>query len=218
MKGINSSLLGFKGLEVPYTLIQHEKTSNHLAIFLPGAGYTNSRPLFHFAEDVFVNKSMDVLKIDYQYNEKEYDEFSMEDIYEAVQYDVAKVLDRVLDETSYNQYFIVAKSIGTIALSRVINRPEFENANIIWLTPLLIIDDVLDAMTNSQHRSLSFIGTNDRNYDVPRYERMTLNPNIVSTVIPNVNHGLQYESDTLGSIDVLKNVIRDLEKFVKNTL
>jgi hypothetical protein len=218
MKGIKNSITGFRGFEVPYSLIKHEKVSNQLAIFLPGEGYTNSRPLFHFTEDVFMNHAIDVLELDYQYKEKAYDEFTMEEICEAVQYDVEKVLNHFLSETSYDQYYFVAKSIGTIGLSAVLAKPEFENANIIWLTPLLIRDDVLEAMINSSHSSLSFIGTNDRNYDVPRYERMKQNSNIISKVISNVNHGMQYEADTLGSIEVLKNIMTDIEKFVKSTM
>lgn len=218
MKGIINSVTGFKGLEVPYRFIKHEKTSNQLAIFLPGEGYTNSRPLFHFTEDVFKNQSIDLLEIDYQYKEKAYDDFSMEEICEAVQYDVTQVLESVLAEASYDQYYFVAKSIGTIGLSAVINKPEFENAKIIWLTPLLIRDEVLEAMIHSQHSALSFIGTNDRNYVVPRYERMIQNPNIASSLIPHINHGMQFEADTLGSIDVLKKVIGDIESFVKRTM
>lgn len=218
MKGINKSIIGFKGLEVPYRFLKHEKKSNQLAIFLPGEGYTNNRPLFHFTEDVFINHAIDLLEIDYQYKEKVYNDFSMEEICEAVQYDVTKVLESVLSETSYDQYYLVAKSLGTIGLSAVINKPEFKNAKIIWLTPLLIRDEVLEAMVQSQHSSLSFMGTNDRNYDVPRYERMIQNPNIISSLIPHINHGMQFEADTLGSIDILKNVIGDIESFVKRTM
>ena len=218
MKGITNSITGFNGLEVPYRFIKHEKPSNQLAIFLPGEGYTNSRPLFHFTEDVFMNHATDLLEIDYQYKEKIYDDFSMEEICEAVQYDVTKVLESVLAETSYDQYYFVAKSLGTIGLSAIINKPEFEHAKIIWLTPLLIRDEVLEAMVHSQHSSLSFLGTNDRNYEVPRYERMIENPNIISSLIPQLNHGMQYEGDTLGSIDILKKVIEDIERFVKKTM
>ncbi|MBU0903659.1 MAG: alpha/beta hydrolase [Firmicutes bacterium] len=218
MKGITNSITGFKGLEVPYRFIKHEKTSNQLAIFLPGEGYTNSRPLFHFTEDVFKNHNTDILEIDYQYKEKAYDDFSMEEICEAVQYDVKKVIESVLSEISYDQYYFVAKSLGTIGLNSIMNKPEFENAKIIWLTPLLVRDEVLEAMVQSQHISLSFMGTNDRNYVVPRYERMIQNPNILSSLIPQINHGMQYEADTLGSIDVLKKVIGDIEYFVKSTM
>ena len=146
MKRVIQTVTGFKNFEVPYTLIMHERPLSQLAIFLPGEGYTNSRPLFHFAEDIFMNHKIDVLEVDYQYKEKAYDEFSMEEISEAVQFDVEKILDFVLGDTSYDQYYIVAKSIGSIGLSKAIHRHEFKHAKIIWLTPLLIREDVLEGV------------------------------------------------------------------------
>lgn len=217
MKAINNSVTGYNGLEVPFRFIKHDQLSNQLAIFLPGEGYTNSRPLFHFTEDVFINHATDVLQIDYQYREKIYNHFSMEEICDAVKYDVNKVIESVLAEISYDQYYLIGKSLGTIGLSSVINKIEFNDAKIIWLTPLLLRDEVLEAMVQSQHSSLSFLGTNDRNYLEDRYERMIQNPNILSSLIPHINHGMQLEADTLGSIDVLKNVIGDIERFVKRT-
>lgn len=217
MKAIINSVMGYNGLEVPFRFIKHDQLSNQLAIFLPGEGYTNSRPLFHFTEDVFINHATDVLQIDYQYRKKIYNHFSMEEICDAVKYDVNKVIESVLAEISYDQYYLIGKSLGTIGLSSVINKIEFNDAKIIWLTPLLRRDEVLEAMVQSQHSSLSFLGTNDRNYVEDRYERMIQNPNIVSSLIPQINHGMQLEADTLGSIDVLKNVIGDIESFVNRT-
>ncbi|CAM4222372.1 hypothetical protein BAMA111019_12945 [Bacillus manliponensis] len=39
------------------------------------------------------------------------------------------------------------------------------------------------------------------------------NEHIISTLIPNANHSLELDTDVLGSVDLLKNVMSKIEKF-----
>lgn len=64
MKLIRGSVKGYKGLTVPYNFIQNEGKSKILAIFLPGAGYNSTAPLFHFIEEGYLNSGYDVLRVD----------------------------------------------------------------------------------------------------------------------------------------------------------
>jgi hypothetical protein len=76
---------------------------------------------------VFINKSFDVLQVNYQYNDKFYDDFSMDEISEAIKYDVNAVLDYILADKSYENYYLIAKSLGTMAMSSVLERGSFKN-------------------------------------------------------------------------------------------
>jgi hypothetical protein len=213
LKTIKGYIKGFKGVNIPYTLLSIEGNSRNLTIFLPGLGYTTQSPLFHYARDIFLNKSFDVLEVNYQYNDKAYEEFTNEELNEAIKYDVSTVINKVLMDKKYENFYIICKSLGTIAMSSEIKRDIFKNAKVVWLTPLINRDDVLDAMVSSEHNGLCFIGDNDRYYSEKRYNQLLSNPNIVSRLLPDVNHSLEYDNDTLKSIEVLKVVIESIKTF-----
>jgi len=208
----SDSVMGYREMNVPFNLISIEDNTKNLAIFLPGAGYTTQRPLFHYSEAIFVNNNFDVLQVNYQYNDKIYDEFSIEELSEAIRFDVKTVIDKVLKDNSYDNFYIVGKSLGTIAMCSELSRDIFKEAKTVWLTPLLQRDDVFEAMLSSENNGLCFIGDNDPCYIEERYNQLLKNTFIVSRLFPNVNHGMEYDTNTLGSIDVLKSVINDISK------
>ncbi|WP_281202739.1 alpha/beta hydrolase [Cytobacillus kochii] len=204
---------GYKGLDIPFTKLSKGKDSNSLAIILPGMGYTAQAPLLHYSTGVFLQKYFDVLQVNYQYNNKVYDDFTMEEISEAIKLDVKTVLDDVLANKTYENFYLIGKSLGTIAMGYELNRECYENAKAIWLTPLIQREDVFGAMVRSKNKSLCIIGDKDPCYIEERYSKVIENQNVTSVLIPNVNHGLEYDGNTVESIDVLKGVIAEVEQF-----
>ena len=207
------SVLGYKERDITFSLLMNETESNNLAILLPGAGYTVQAPLLHYSTGVFINKTYDVLHINYQYNDKFYDDFSREELTNAIKHDVKTVIDKVLKNSTYHNYYLIGKSLGTIAMSSELKRDVFRHAKAIWLTPLLQRDDVFNAMLHSQHEGLCFIGDNDSCYVEDKYNQLIENTTITFKLIPNVDHALQYENNTIESINVLKTIIQDIENF-----
>ena len=201
-------------MSVPFNLVSKEVDSKKLVVFLPGAAYTVQSPAFHYSQKIFLDKGFGVLQINYRYNDKDYDEFTMEELSDAIKFDVKTVLDEFLKDTSYEEFYLVGKSLGTIAMSSIIDRNMFKGANIIWLTPLLHRDDVFEAMVKSENRGLCVIGDNDRCYVEERYNQLKAKPNIMATLLPNVNHSLEYDQNMVESIDVLKSLINDIQEFV----
>ncbi|MFS0781990.1 alpha/beta hydrolase [Bacillus sp. 1P06AnD] len=200
---------GYKEREIPFTMIRKRKESKNLAVLLPGAGYTVKAPLLHYTTSLFLNHSFDVLQVNYTYND-----YSMEEIKEAIKYDVNAVLDCILADHSYDDSYIIAKSLGTIAMNSVLERADMKNTKAIWMTPLIQREDVLGEMVKSEHMGLCFIGDKDPVFNEVRYAKVVKNTYIRSQLIPNVNHGLEYEEDTIGSIDVLRSIMSDLEDFL----
>lgn len=203
---------GYKEMEVPFILLSQAEHSKSLAIILPGAGYTTQAPLLHYSTEVFLNRSFDVLEINYQYNNEAYEDFTMEELSLAIQWDVKTVLDQVLENSSYENFYIVGKSLGTIAMVSEMDRKIFEDAKWVWLTPLIQRDDILEAMIRSKN-GLSFIGDQDRCYTEERHNRLNHNPSITCQLIPGVGHSLEFEGDISKSLDILKDVITEIETF-----
>ena len=208
------SVVGYKEMQVPFTLISGVEGSKKLVVFLPGAAYTVQSPAFHYSQEIFLQKGFHVLQVNYQYNDKNYDDFTIEELSEAIKFDVKTVLDEVLKDSSYDNFYFVAKSLGTIAMSSLVEWDIFKEAQIIWLTPLLQRDDVFDAMIHSENRGLCIIGDNDRCYIKERFEQIIDKSTIVEKLLPNVNHRLEYTHKTIESIDVLKDVMNDIQEFV----
>lgn len=215
MKPKKAVIQGYKEMQVPYSLVQSGEKTNALAIFMPGSGYTNQRPLFHFSEGIFLNQGADVLEIDYRYKEKDYDHFDMEELSKAIQIDVKTVIDQVLRESSYDEFYLVAKSLGTIALCTELKRADFKNARVVWFTPLIHRDDVLQAMVESPQAGLCFIGDNDPCYSASRYNQLENNTKIIAHLLPGITHDMEYVDQPIPSIDVLKEIMKKLSQFAE---
>lgn len=214
MKIMADWVQGYKDRKISYTLLSKaESNISGLAIIFPGQGYTAQAPLLYYSMGIYLNQNYDVLQVNYQYNDHFYREFSFDEMAQAIRTDVGAVIDRVLQNASYDDYILIGKSIGTIALGFEVQRDLFQKAKVIWFTPLLGRDFVWNAMMHSKQRSLCFIGDNDSCYIEERFERLRANPNLLLRLIPGVNHGLEYETDLFASMDVLKQVMKEVEAF-----
>ncbi|WP_211653285.1 alpha/beta family hydrolase [Planococcus alpniumensis] len=218
MKTINRTIKTDKGQAVNYNLVLNQDQTRKLAIFLPGIGYTTKSPLFHYTERLLAEQEYDILRINYDYNHPLYDEYTMAEIDEAVKEDAKQVIDQVLKGSIYEKFFLVAKSLGTIALANELERKKFKGAKTVWLTPLVKHQDIFEAMKNCQNPALSFIGDKDHYYDRSRMEELQGNSQLESHVLKDVNHGMDFIGDPLKSIDVLKDVITDIHAFSKKSI
>lgn len=207
------SVTGYKEKDIHFTVLSTDEHASKLAILLPGAGYTAQAPLLHYSTGVFLHKSVDVLQVNYTYNDKFYDPFTMEELVEAIKHDVDAVINKVLEENSYNGYYLVGKSLGTIAMASLVDREIFLNAKTVWLTPLLNRDDVFESMLHSRNESLCFIGDDDTHYNAERYRQFANNPKLVTRLLAGADHSLQYKSDPVSSIDLLKTIIKEIDAF-----
>lgn len=213
LKVLTNAVKGYKAMEVPYSIVSKSEGCKNIAVILPGAGYTVQSPLLHYSTSIFLNKSFDVLQINYRYNDKPYDDFSMDEISEAIKVDVNTVIDEVFLHNSYENIYLVGKSLGTIPMGQVLNREEFSDAKAIWLTPLIQREDVLESLLGSKNKGLLFIGDQDSYYTSDGFEEASKNPNVTAKLIPEVNHILEYNEKTLDSIDVLKRIVADIDHF-----
>ena len=204
---INNDSNGSK--KIPFSLIEQKEETNKLVVVLPGAGYTTQAPLLRFATGIFYNKGFDVLHINYTFNRQELAELSEE----GFTRDVQLVIKNVIKNKKYNNYYIVAKSVGTVALSYLLNHTMFKDAKVVWLTPLLQREDVFNAMVNSDHKGLCIIGDKDSCFIEERFERIKDNPNLICKVVNGGNHSLELDEDPIKSIEILKSVMIDIDEF-----
>lgn len=213
MNVINDTIAGFSNMPIPYTLLRNENAANKLAVIFPGIRYTGQSPLFHYSYDFLIDNAYDIITLHYQYQQADYAFYTAEEKSDILKRDVKTVLDAVLKDTVYDSFLLIGKSLGTIAISSELNRAAFKDAKIVWLTPLLESEDIFETMLASSNNSLCFIGDKDPHYIEERYNRLKEKHSLAIHLIPNADHSLEYQGDPIGSLDVLKDVLRTIKNF-----
>ena len=61
---------GYRDEPVPNRFLRPEGAIDHLAVLLPGFGYTLDMPLFYYAENLLLERGWDVLRVEYAYNKR----------------------------------------------------------------------------------------------------------------------------------------------------
>lgn len=204
---------GYKNQPVSFQHIKQNKQSNALAVMLPGRGYTVQGPLFHYSTGVFLNKGFDVLHVNYDYTTVQSESLTLEEEIKQITEDVNSVLDHILKDQSYENHTLVGKSLGTIALSSIVDRMAFKEAKIIWLTPLLQLDYVMDKMNSSTQNGLCIIGDEDPCFIPEKFENLKRKENMQTLLMPGTEHSLNYADRPIDSIDVMKKVITEISNF-----
>ncbi|MGM7680991.1 alpha/beta hydrolase [Cytobacillus sp. Hm23] len=204
----NNKNIGSKN--IPFRLIEQKEEANSLAIVLPGAGYSTQSPLLHYTTGLFYNKGFDVLHINYSFNRQEMSALNERDFARGVQL----TIDNAIKDKSYSKYYVVAKSIGTKALSYLLDNTMLKDAKVVWLTPLIQNDYVFNAMVNSENKGLCIFGEKDSScFIVERFDELKNNQNLILKVVDGGNHSLELDKDPIKSIDILKSVICDINEF-----
>jgi hypothetical protein len=195
---------------IPFRLIEQKEGTDKLVIVLPGAGYSTQAPLLYYTTGIFYNKGFDVLHINYSFSRQDLSSLDERELAT----DVQLVIDTAINGKKYSNLYIVAKSIGTKVLRCLLEHKMFNDANLVWLTPLLQNDDVFHAMHNSENKGLCIFGEKDSHcFIVERFEKLKDNQNLVLKVVEGGNHSLELDEDPIISIDILKSVISDINEF-----
>ncbi|KIL46373.1 alpha/beta family hydrolase [Jeotgalibacillus campisalis] len=203
---------GYQDLTVPYTFFKQQKPKG-LLIVLPGLGYTAQAPLLHYSTGIYLNRGYDVLQINYRYSNPEYDHFTQSELINALNSDPQKIISTIAGNRSYSDFYLIGKSLGTIAVSSFLKLEMFRQAKAIWMTPLLHREDVHAAMLNHTEASLCFIGSEDPYYEEERFSQLNTNPDLSTYCIPKADHSLEIKHDTHGSINILNSIMDQIHSF-----
>lgn len=199
----------FDSYSIPFRLIEQQETADNLVIILPGAGYTTQAPLLHFTTSLFYTKGFDVLHINYSFSKQELSYLSEKDFTIEIQ----RTIDKAIENKKYKNIFVVAKSIGTIALSYLLHNKMLKDAKTIWLTPLLQRDDVFKAMVTSENKGLCIIGDKDSCFIAERFEKLKNNRQLTFHLVEGGNHSLELDGLPIESVEILKGVLMEISNF-----
>jgi hypothetical protein len=165
-------------------------------VLLPGARYLSQAPLLWFAREAAQAHGWSVAELDESAPEGR-DPFEW----------MPARARQVLDETEAERVCVVAKSLGSVAAPFVADR----GLPAVWLTPLLVRPEVVEALARSAAPALA-IGSPDD----PAWGDGSLpeNPALETLELPGLDHSLQVSGDPRASLDALGRVVERVGAFL----
>ena len=130
---------GLKSQSVGGMFFKQETTTNRLGIIFPGYGYACDRALLHYSMQILLNQGADVLQVNYAFTNKP-GFWQGGDETRAIWFgaDATVAMREVLEQGDYQQFTLVGKSLGTLAVGQVMTiMEELSEARVILFTPLL---------------------------------------------------------------------------------
>ncbi|WP_243354392.1 alpha/beta hydrolase [Bacillus litorisediminis] len=208
-------LTNSKGRTIESALFTKDDKNHKLAILLPGAGYNTKMPIFYYATRLFLEMEYDVLHINYDFSGKEYEKLSNDEFFRCIKEDVFAGYDEVISDLHYQEFAVLGKSLGTIAMASLFDeKKELGQAKAIWLTPLIHNHFVFEHMINTAQKSFAVIGTNDFCFREERWREIKEKANYDTLLLDQADHSLDKKGDVLSSIEALKTTMEQIKRFV----
>jgi hypothetical protein len=174
----------------------HEGDPARCAVVLPGVAYFAQAPLLWFAREAARQRGWSVIELTERAP--------------ADQEPFPWMLDRAeraLDATSAGTVAVIGKSLASAAAGLVAGR----GLPAVWLTPLLVRPEVVEALRASHAPALLVGSPADPTWGdgtVPE------GPAIAVLELEGLDHSLQVEGDPLASLDVLRAVTEHVSAFL----
>jgi predicted alpha/beta-hydrolase family hydrolase len=208
--------MGYRDESVPHTFFQRDGETRHVAILLPGLGYTAYMPLLYYPMRLLLALGADVLRVEYAYNRRaDYGALSPAEQARCLFSDAVAACRVALAQRPYQQITLVGKSLGTLAMGYLLTIEDaLARAQAIWLTPLLWNDMLRTQIQQTSPRSLFAIGTADPHYNPAYLADLQAATGGQAVVIDGANHSLEIESDVMQSLRALTQVMRAVQAFL----
>ena len=172
-----------------------------LIIIFPGVGYGLDSPLLYYTDFLYEIKGFDRIHMNYQGIFSNRD-LSLENKLQKVrEYIFEKVKDINFD--LYDEVVFLSKSVGSVEAGILAERLKIKVIH-VFITP------IEEAILYCNSESYVVIGTQDKAYEI--YKEHCDKNKIKALYIKDANHSLEVEGQPYESIDVLKRVMRFIER------
>ena len=207
---------GYRDEQVPNRLQRPEGAIDHLAVLLPGYGYTLDMPLFYYAEHLLLERGWDVLRVEYAYNTRpEFQTLPKPERDRWLLADTTAAWRAALGLRTYERVVLIGKSLGTRAMGYLLTVADpHPNVGAVWLTPLLGEEQLRKQIQQYGGPSLFVIGTADPHFDPVVLEKMQVATIGEAVVVRNADHGMDIPGDPIASVRAIERVVEALGRFL----
>jgi hypothetical protein len=181
----------------PGEAVLHEGDPGRCAVVLPGVRYFSQAPLLWFAREAAQAAGWSVLEL----SERAPGD---QEPFEWMRERAERALEAAWDAETVA---VIGKSLGSAAAPLVASR----GLPAVWLTPLLVRPEVVDALARTTAPALA-IGSPDD----PTWGEGTVpgNPALETFELPGLDHSLQVSGDPRASLDALGRVVERVGAFL----
>jgi hypothetical protein len=175
-------------------VLQHEGDPARRAVILPGVRYFSQAPLLWFAREAAQAHGWSVIEVDERAPDDQ-EPFAW----------MRGQAERALEEAGPAEHVVViGKSLGSAAAPMV-------SGPAVWLTPLLVQDEIVAALESATAPTLLVGSQADPTWSGGRVPD---NPALEVLELEGLDHSLQVSGDPLASLDVLRRVTERVHAFL----
>jgi hypothetical protein len=175
-------------------VLQHEGDRSRRVVLLPGVRYFSQAPLLWFAREAAQARGWSVVEVD-ERAPQDQEPFAW----------MRGQAQRALEAAAGAEHVVVVgKSLGSVAAPMV-------EGPAVWLTPLLVQDEIVQALEAATAPTLLVGSSADPTWaggSVPD------NPSLEVLELDGLDHSLQVSGDPLASLDVLRDVTVRVHAFL----
>jgi hypothetical protein len=175
-------------------VLQHEGDASRCAVLLPGVRYFSQAPLMWFAREQAQARGWSVVEVD----ERAPDD---QEPFEWMRAQARQALDAA---SGADLVVTIGKSLGSIAATLV-------SGPAVWLTPLLIREEIVEALGSTTAPTLLIGSDADPTWHGGQAPD---NPALEVIELAGLDHSLQVTGDPLASLDVLRDVTARVGAFL----
>jgi predicted alpha/beta-hydrolase family hydrolase len=215
-KATTLPIQGDRDEAVPNRFLRPEGRIDHLAVHLPGFGYTLDMPLFYYAQNLLLERGWDVLRVEYAYNTRpEFQTLPKPDRDQRLLADATAAWSAGLSQRTYERVVLIGKSLGTLAMGHLLTTADLPpNVGAVWLTPLLTEERLRQQISQYGGPSLFVIGTADPHFDPVVLEDMQVATIGEAVVVKNADHGMDIPGEPIASVRAVERVVEALGRFL----
>lgn len=206
---------GAYGRSIQNQFIQHIDTVDNLAVVYPGLRYNCDKPLLYYTTQILIQQGYDVLQLRVDYKTQEFKNLSQTEQTIQLIEDGKALLNEGIQARSYSHIILAGKSLGTLIMAFILQENhELRSAKTIWLTPLLHLPPVSQAVLEANSPAFIVGSTADPTFETESINRIQSMANVVSHIVQDANHSLEVPDDPLRSLQILLQVAQNLNNFL----
>lgn len=205
------------GVPLTNTFFRQKEKANELAVFFPGRGYTCAMPVLYYPTRLMIQRGADALTIEYNASrDPEFDQLDLEERLRRLGNDARNAVEVALTQRDYQRVVLFGKSLGSLVLAwLLVHEPELLHATYVWLTPLVRVPFLREAVRRGKPQSLFIAGDADPLFDATVMQELMKTGDFHLLVLSGANHSLEIEGDLEATLKGMALILRTLNEFLQ---
>ena len=205
---------GYLQKSLPNSFLQQTGKAHTLAIIYPGLRYSCDKPLLYYLSRIMLERGADVLQVRSDYTVRDFQVAPQNEKVDWIATDALAAMQTALAQREYYHLILIGKSIGTLAMTSVLNYELHMGKVAIWITPLLYEQELVQAALSFSGPAYFLLGSGDPTFQSDALATIQANTDAQALIIEGANHSLEIPDDTMRSIKIIEECMQGIAHFL----